>query len=174
MQSDLRNYRRTSGQSRLWARRVSAVTIVELVVVLMIMSIMAAVAMPAFFESLLHHRVESAARRVKADLEFARHTARLTSATQTMTFAGTAYSLSTAKGLDNANAIYAVNLSAEPFEVPSVVANFNNTQAISFDGHGTPSSGGTVVVKCKGHQCTVAVDAATGNVTISSIHVRGD
>ena len=35
------------------------------------MGILTAVAAPTFFDSLLFHRVESAARRVKADLELA-------------------------------------------------------------------------------------------------------
>jgi Tfp pilus assembly protein FimT len=154
------------------ARR--AVTIIELVIVTMIMGIMAAVAAPAFFESLLHHRVESAARRVKADLELAAHTARLTSAAQTLTFTGATYTLSAGiKGLDNVNQLYSVNLAGDPFAIASVVANFNSTQAVSFNGYGTPSSGGTVVLHCKGHQCTVTLDAATGNVTITSVHVNG-
>ena len=46
-----------------------AFTIIELVIVVLIMSIFAAVAAPTFLDSLLFHRVESAARRVKADLD---------------------------------------------------------------------------------------------------------
>jgi prepilin-type N-terminal cleavage/methylation domain-containing protein len=59
-----------------------AFTMVELVIVVMIISIVTAVAAPTFFESLLYHRVESAAHRLKADIELARHTARLKSAVQ--------------------------------------------------------------------------------------------
>jgi type IV fimbrial biogenesis protein FimT len=153
------------------APRRRAVTIIELVVVVMVMGIMAAVAAPAFFETLLYHRVESAARRLKADLQLARQTARLTSATQSLTFTGTSYTLSAAiDAFDNPGDIYAVNLAAEPYGIPSVAANFNNTQVISFNGHGVPSSGGTVVLQLQGHQCTLTVNAVTGDVTVSSIH----
>jgi Tfp pilus assembly protein FimT len=141
----------------------------------MIMGIMAAVAAPAFYETLLYHRVESAARRIKADLDLARHTARLTSATQSITFSGSSYTLSAAvQGLDDANERYVVDLAGAPYEIGSVTAKFGSTQAVSFDGYGTPSSGGTVVVKCQGHQCTVTLNAVTGDVTIAGAHTRGN
>ena len=65
--------------ARVRSRRC-AFTFIELVIVLLVMGILTAVAAPKFFDSLLFHRVESAARRVKADLELARTQARLTSA----------------------------------------------------------------------------------------------
>src|SRR5437870_13428346 len=63
---------------------VRAFSIFELIIVVLIMSILGAVAAPKFFDSLLFHRVESAARRVKTDLELARTQARLTSASQSI------------------------------------------------------------------------------------------
>jgi Tfp pilus assembly protein FimT len=154
-------------RARVAERR--AVTIVELVIVIMVMGIMAAVAAPAFFESLVYHRVESAARRVKADIELARHTARLKSATQSVTFTATGYSLSGAvSGLDDPGQSYAVDLTAEPYELSKVSANFNNALTVAFNGYGTPTSGGTVVLTAHQHRCTVTVDGVTGEVTITS------
>ena len=156
------------------ANRRCAVTIVELIIVIMVMSIMAAVAAPAFFETLLHHRVESAARRVKADLELARQTARLTSAAQSLTFTGSSYSMSAAvEGLDSPSAVYAVDLAAAPYELEAAIANFDGATTVSFDGYGLPSSSGTVKLTSKGHRSTVALDGTTGEVTITSLHVRG-
>jgi prepilin-type N-terminal cleavage/methylation domain-containing protein len=150
-----------------------AFTLVELVIVVLVMSIMAAAATPAFLDSLLFHRVESAARRVKADLELARHTARLISAAQSATFSSTGYALSnTIKSLDDPNAPYVVNLTAPPYEISSVTASFAGNPSITFDGYGTPSSGGTVVLGTKNHQCTVTLDATSGNVSIASNHAR--
>ncbi len=140
----------------------------------MVMSIMAAVAAPRFFESLLHHRVESAARRVKADLDLARSTARLTSAAQSLTFSGPRYTFSAAvENFDDANVAYDVNLADAPYEIGTVTASFSGTQTVSFDGYGTPSSGGTVVLTCQGHVSTVTLNGITGDVTITSSHTRG-
>src|SRR5262245_51703406 len=72
----------------------SAFTFVELVVVLLIMSILAAVAAPKFIRSLDYSRLESAARRLKIDLEQVRRAAQLKSRTETITFSGSTYSLS--------------------------------------------------------------------------------
>ena len=54
---------------------------------MLVMSIFAAAAVPIFTDSLLFQRVESAAQRVKIDLELARQTARLTSSAQSVTVA---------------------------------------------------------------------------------------
>lgn len=148
-------------------------TIFELVVVLLIMGIFTAVTAPTFFDSMLFHRVESAARRVKADLELARSQARLTSATQTVTFTNSTYTISNTKNLDNPNYLYYVDLTKQPYVLDSAIANFSNLSKVSFDGYGTPSSGGTVVLKAKTHTCTVTVDATTGSVTITSSHSAG-
>jgi type II secretory pathway pseudopilin PulG len=143
---------------------------IELVIVILIMGILTAVAMPTFFDSLLFHRVESAARRVKADLELARTQARLTSASQSITFSNSAYTLSNTKSLDNPNAIYSVDLKKQPYSLDSATPNFSNAATVSFDGYGTPSSGGTVIVVAKSHACTVTLSATTGDVTITSGH----
>lgn len=153
------------------ARRC-AFSLIEVVVVLLIMSIFGAVAAPSFFDSLLFNRVESAARRVKADIDYARQRARLTSTSQTVTFVGAVYTTST-KSIDRPSTTNTVNLTKSPFSLNSATANFGGTQTLTFDGYGTPSSGGTVMLNAKSHQCTVTVDATTGVATISSNHPGG-
>lgn len=154
--------------------RLRAFTIVELTIVVLIMSIFAAVAAPAFLDSLLFHRVETAARRVKADLELTRQRARLTSAAQSITFSNSTYTIGGgAKGLDNPNAVYTVNLKNSPYLLDSATANFAGTQSVLFDGYGTPSSSGSVVLTAKMHQCTVSMDGITGVATITSNHSGG-
>jgi type IV fimbrial biogenesis protein FimT len=151
-----------------------AVTIVELVIVVMLIGIMAAVAAPTFYDALLYHRVESAARRVKADLELARNTACLKSKAQSVKFGIADYSLEGVSALDNADQTYTVNLIDDPYELDNVVANFANSQTVTFDGYGTPLSGGTVLLGLRGHRCTVTLDGVTGEVTITSTHDRSN
>jgi type II secretory pathway pseudopilin PulG len=153
--------------------RRCAFTIIELVIVLLTMGILTAVAAPTFFDSLLFHRVESAARRVKADLELARTQARATSATQSITFVNSVYTLSNTKSLDKPSAIYSVDLTKQPYALNSATANFSNLSTVSFDGYGTPTSGGTVVLVAKSHSCTVTLNGTTGDVTITSSHSGG-
>jgi prepilin-type N-terminal cleavage/methylation domain-containing protein len=154
--------------------KLRAFTIIELVIVLLVMSIFAAASAPAFIDSLLFHRVETAARRVKADIDYTRQRARLTSTAQTLTFTNNAtYTISGAKSLDNATRTYAVNLKESPYSLDSATANFSGTLVLTFDGYGAPASGGTVVVAAKSHQCTVSVNSVTGVVTITSNHTAG-
>jgi Tfp pilus assembly protein FimT len=174
----LQRQQRSKGRHRKGAplnRCARAFSIFELIIVLLIMSILTAVAAPAFYDSLLFHRVESAARRVKADLELAQTQARLTSTAQTVAFTNSAssYTLSNTKSLDKPNLAYTVDLTKQPYTLNSAAANFSGAQTISFNGYGTPSSSGTVVLTAKSHQCTVTVNGTTGGVTIISSHSGG-
>jgi type II secretory pathway pseudopilin PulG len=140
-----------------------------LVVVLMIIGILAAAAAPTFYQSLLYHRVESAARRVKLDIEQLRLTARVKSESLSITFSGSGtYTLSPGvQGLDHPNQSYVVDLAAPPYELDSVTVNFGGPTAVSFDGYGNASDGGTIILTLGDHQRTVVLDQNTGLVTIS-------
>jgi type II secretory pathway pseudopilin PulG len=146
---------------------------IELVIVMLIMGIFSAVAAPKFFNSLLFHRVECAARRVKADIDMTRRRARLTSTAQTISFANSTYTVSGIQNLDQTSNTYAVNLLKSPYSLDSGVANFGGSQTLVFDGYGSPSSGGTVVLTAKAHSCTLTVDSASGATTFTSSHPGG-
>ena len=95
------------------------------------------------------------------------------SATQSITFVGSVYTLSNTKSLDRPGTIYSVDLTKQPYSLDSATANFSNLATVSFDGYGTPTSGGTVVLKAKSHTCTVTLNGTTGDVTITSSHSGG-
>jgi prepilin-type N-terminal cleavage/methylation domain-containing protein len=152
----------------------AAFSLIELVIVLLVISVFAAVSVPTYFDSLLFHRVESAARRVKSDLELVRQTARLTSSAQMFTVTGMTYTTSSAiTALDRPGQTYFVDLSQSPYELDVLAANFGGFTEVSFNGYGTPSSGGTVVLQAQDHQCTVTLNGTTGHVSITSNHTRG-
>jgi prepilin-type N-terminal cleavage/methylation domain-containing protein len=164
------------GESSIGPALLPGFTLIELVIVLLIISVLAGMAIPTFFDSLLFHQVESAARRVKSDLELARRTARQTSSPQSITFSNQdkTYRLSTAvKHLDNPHGEYTVDLSAEPYQLERVTADFEGAPSAEFDGYGAPTRGGKVDLECKSLKCTVKLDRITGEVTITSEHSDG-
>jgi len=149
-------------------------SLVELVIVVLVMGILAGVAVPTFVDSLLFHRVESAARRVKADLELVRNTARLTSTSQMITFSGKTYTASPAvKDLDRMSNTYSVDLAQTPYDIVTVTPTFGGNTFVTFDGYAKPSSGGTIDLAIdNNHKCTVRLDA-NGHVSIDAQHSRG-
>jgi Tfp pilus assembly protein FimT len=168
--------RRTNSRARhrdTGFRHRCAFSILELVIVGLVMSILAAVAAPVFYDSLLFHRVELAARRVKADLELTRTQARLTSSTRFIKFVNSTYTLTNTTNLDHPGAAYTVNLAKQPFVLDSATASFAGSSIVSFNGYGAPSSAGTVVLTAKSHQCAVTLNGVTGDVTITSNHSGG-
>ena len=150
------------------ARR--AFTMLELVVVLMIASILGAAALPTFFRTLEQQRLESAARRVKQDLEQLRQTARTLSKGESLTFtSATAYTLSSdVQGLDRKSQAYAVDLAAAPYKVANVsTTGLGNPATVSFNGYGSTTSSGTIVLQQGTYSRTVTLDPSTGLATIS-------
>jgi type II secretory pathway pseudopilin PulG len=148
----------------------TAFSIVELIVVLMIMGIMGAAAVPTFYRSLEQQRLESAARRVKQDLEQLRQTARALSKTETLTATSTtAYALSSdVHNLDHKNQSYAVDLAAAPFYVSNITTSTGFPAQVSFDGYGTTTVSGNIVLQMGGYTRTVTLDPTTGQATVTN------
>jgi prepilin-type N-terminal cleavage/methylation domain-containing protein len=141
-------------------------TLVELVMVVMIMAILAAVAMPRYRTALSHHRLVTAAGRVAADLRTIRAHARKSSVAQPVQVA-TATDTYTATEMPDMNgrAIdYSVNLAAD-YGAGITLADFGGSATVTFDIHGNPNSAGIIVIQSGSETRTVQLDAA-GMVTI--------
>jgi type II secretion system protein H len=150
------------------SRRPAAFTIVEMLMVLLILGIVAAAATPTFYRSLVHHRLESAARRVKLDLEQSRHAARVKSQGQSMSFTGATYTLSSGvEDLDSSGQTYTVDLAETPYELDSVTADFAGATSVSFDGYGTASADGTILLELGDESRTVSLENSNGQITIT-------
>lgn len=147
-------------------RRAVAFSIMELIVVLMIMSIAAAVAAPTFHRSLEYHRLESAARRVKQDLEYLQATARTRSVSLECEFDGLTYTMGSGvlQGLDRGGD-YTVDLAAAPYDVESVVVDLDGETSIEFNGYGEAAHDATITLGIGDETRTVEVLAATGTIT---------
>lgn len=142
-------------------------SLMEITMVLVILSVAAAVAVPRYNRSITRYRVESAARRVVADLEYARNHARQTSQTVMVEFdlGNEGVKIPLIPSLDN-QPFYITNLGGDPYRVDVANANFGGDNFVAFDGYGGPDSGGTVDVRAGSLSITVTLDAVTGKASV--------
>lgn len=153
-----------------------AFSLIELVVVVLIIGILAAVATPRFMGALSYYRAEGAARRIKADLDFARKQAKATGQDVTVTFsvATNSYQFSGVADLDHPDQNYAVDLSETGNSAALVSADFDAESSLIFDLHGRPLAGsppaplavGTIVVAAGSEQRSVVVNPTTGKASM--------
>jgi len=143
-------------------------SLLEVVLVLAITVTLASIALPLYSRAAVRHQADLAARRVATDLRQAQSYARTASASCTVTFTtGTEkYELSGVASFDGAPGNYIVDLTAEPYDAVLVSADFGGSGQIIFDGWGTPSNGGTVVLGVGSESRTIILDGETGEVTI--------
>lgn len=149
--------------------RHPAFSLFELVIVMSITAIIAAVAIPRYGQAIARYRADAAARRIAADLARTRQLARASSAARTIEFrlGANTYYLAAETDLANGKPGSLVALAEEPYHATLVSADFGGDGTVGFNGFGIPDSGGTVVLRVGSAQRTIAMDAATGATTIT-------
>jgi prepilin-type N-terminal cleavage/methylation domain-containing protein len=142
-------------------------SLIELTLVVFLLGISAAIAIPRYANSLCSYRAAMAAKRVAADLALARNDAWMTGSRRTVSFSQTnnQYQLTGIADPDHpgvANCV--VNLSNNPYRATLGATTFQG-QTVTFDSYGMPSAGGQITVTAGTAQRTVYLDAANGRVT---------
>ena len=144
--------------------RRKAFSFVELVIVLAITTIVAAIAVPRMGHATTRYQADYAAKKVAADLDAARGNARLRGLTQTVTFnlAKSEYIVSKADAGGTSVSEYTVSLGQSPYGAKITAANFGGTSVATFTGYGEAVAGGTVTIRIGSTTRTITLDDASG------------
>jgi prepilin-type N-terminal cleavage/methylation domain-containing protein len=148
-------------------------TLIELVMVLVIIAVTSAVAIPRFAGATQDYRASMAAQRLVADLAMVQSRANLTSTTLTVTFsAGTGkYTVPGVPDLRTGAAPFSTDLGDSPFNTTFAsitlggVTRTNGPITLSYTGLGIPSAGGTLTLSARSVSLVVTVDGASGKAT---------
>jgi prepilin-type N-terminal cleavage/methylation domain-containing protein len=150
-------------------------TLAEVVCVLAIMTIIAAIALPRYARTLSRYRADSAAARIVADLALAQRLARFSSGSQKVTFDTVAdtYAMPNLPDPDHPAEQYQVHLGNEPYNADVVAADLGGDAEIRFDGFGQPDSGGSIVLSAGNCYKQIDVDSVTGDTTVTDVAPLG-
>lgn len=148
--------------------RARAFSLVELTIVMAILAVAFAIAAPRYQHALSNYRGAAAAQRVVSDLHAARRTAEQTGRSYSVSFDTSAHTVAyTTLSLDQDREVSQLTrLAREPYEARLVSVDFDGARTVSFDGYGSPSAGGTVVVEAMGRQRVVTLDAVSGRARV--------
>ncbi|QDU90388.1 hypothetical protein Pla175_37920 [Pirellulimonas nuda] len=157
-------------------RHANAFSLIDLVITVLIMGILAAVAGPRFAATSAGLRSEAVARRIAADLNYARRHAILNSRECTITFnlSPPGYAMVGVADPARVGRTYQVALSDLDGGAAVASAAFNSTRSVTYNAYGLPLAGspaaalasGAVVVAVAGASRTIVVDKDTGEATL--------
>jgi prepilin-type N-terminal cleavage/methylation domain-containing protein len=149
-----------------------AFSLIELILVLSILSVSAAVVLPRYSGALATYRTEATARRIAADLRAAQASARASSSTRSLVFTTgvrvAQYEIPEQADRDLGKDVYVVDLTKTPYHARFTAIDLGGDKTIIFNGFGSPDSGGEIYVQCERVQRRLTIDADTGEVTIDS------
>jgi prepilin-type N-terminal cleavage/methylation domain-containing protein len=151
--------------ARSFNRSPRAFSLIELVMVVLIISVLAGVAVPRYARAQARFRADAAAARLATDLARLAAEARAASAPRQVLFdAGSkAYRAPTSTRPGTAIVGYSVVLADNPYRATSLAASFSGAAEVTFSPFGVPTAAGSIVIKC-GDEIRVVSITADGSV----------
>ncbi len=128
----------------------SGFTFIEMVIAILVMGILSAVAVPNYVTAIAKYRADLAARKIVADLHYAKSEAQRTSQSRTVHFYSVEnrYILEDVVDIDHPDLPHTVvELVNDPFSATIVSVDFDGDSAVIFDMYGRPDSIGTVDIQ---------------------------
>jgi prepilin-type N-terminal cleavage/methylation domain-containing protein len=154
-----RRRRETPRQS---IRASHAFTLLEIVVVVSIIAIASAIAVPQLSSSISRARVTSAAQRIIADLARARARAIAQSKGVTITFGRVAYEVAGDQRATQRAIPPIVELAQSPYYTQVQIVDFAGAASITYDMFGQPSAGGSITISSGSQSLVIKIDEGCG------------
>lgn len=157
---------RAPGSLSRGAARGRGFSLMELFLVLAILGVISAIAIPRFGGSMVLHRLDAAARRIAADLKLARSRAMTTSTNQIFRIDGAGYTLVGTPDPDHPAQEYRVLLADAGHGVAWIYIDAGGDSDLVFSMYGAPDSAATLRIRLGDASRTILVAAETGRVEI--------
>lgn len=137
--------------------RYFAFSLIELILVMTILSVTAAIAVPRYAEATMRYRAKAAASRIKHDMNLARSYAVTTRKTVSVAFDTSLLRYAILPNPLDGSKSYIVDLSLSPYEITGLDVDFDSRASFSFNGFGMPSSDGLITAQSGSHYQKVYV-----------------
>ena len=149
--------------------RLRGFSLIELVVVLAVIVVWGAIAVPRFGSAVRHQRLNAAVRRVARDLSDAQRRAYFTSHQVTVRFDtdDNRYEVEGTPDPDHPGEAYWVYLGEDPYRARLISVDFGDSALkAKFDAFGMPIDGGLVTIGVGGVTRSVSVDQDSGRIEV--------
>ncbi|MEZ6193024.1 MAG: hypothetical protein R3C45_17265, partial [Phycisphaerales bacterium] len=125
------------------------------------------IAVPRYANALARYRADAAAKRIIADLSYARELARSSSARSQVEIKPGSDQIHIS-GIPNPDGggDWLTYLSRGPYYADITNVSFNGDTTVKFDGYGSPNFGGKIIVRVGSEIRTITLSADTGKAVV--------